>query len=128
MKKEITNFITNNAGISRYNLTNKLWHLRNITAALILFGFSKRDETLTHVITFFKNFELSCPKIKIENRELKIQPACLIELEQILIANFFMQSFPHRLKYSLILNISRQSVSICIEKWLTLWATFGSYI
>ena len=27
-----------------------------------------------------------------------------------------------------MLNISRQSVSTHIEKWLPLWATFGSYI
>ena len=85
MKKEVTNFINSNAEISRHNITNKLWNLRNTNASLILFGFSACYETLACVSTFFANVESSHSEIKIENLKIKMQPECLTELEKNLI-------------------------------------------
>ena len=59
--------------------------------------------------------------------KIEIKPAHLTQLEQIFIVKIFIQSFPHRSKLCLMLgSLSRQNVSYHVDKWLPMWATYGS--
>ena len=67
---------------------------------------------------FFTKADLLCPKVLIHKQDAEIKPECLTDLEVILVTKMFMQSFLHRLKYALVLRISRFAVSHCVEKWM----------
>jgi len=110
-------------------LINKLWYDKNEEAAMTLFGFKSFNETLLYVKTFFTNVNVSdFPKISFHNKKLTITPSKLTIIEQILIAKIFMQCFSQRTKLSFILSISCQCISDQIQKWMPIWATYGSYL
>ena len=128
-EKEIIEFVTNNTGTSRYNLTNELWHKKNEEAARLLFGFNSFDETLLYIKNFFADVNVNhFPKTSLIKKKITTSPSKLTELEQITIAKMFMQSFSHRTKLSCVLSVSRQCISDQTQKWMPMWATYGSYL
>ena len=120
--------LTNETGVSRHNLTNKLWHDKNTEAASQLFGFKSFQETMLHVEAFFDDVKLEHQKVVIKSNKIEIKPSYLTDLEQLLIAKLFTHHNPHRTKLALNLDISRQAISHQIKKWLPLWATHGSHL
>ena len=93
-----------------------------------MFGFASFEETIFYVKAFFTDVKMEFPKVTIgkENRII-MKPSYLTGIEQTLITKIFMHYTPHRTKASLMLDISRQSLTYHLNKWLPLWATFGSY-
>lgn len=127
-KSNMIHFLTSHTGLSRYNLTSKMWHDKNKDAALHLFGFNSFDETLLYIQAFFQNVKIEFPSIFCDKNKICIKPTYLTDIEQILIAKMFMQSFTHRTKCSLVVNISRQCVSYAAKKWSPMWAAYGAYL
>ena len=65
---ELLEFITNQSGLSRYNLFNELWQKKNPSAAKILFGFESFKETLFYISAFFTSVKFSFPKTHYEKK------------------------------------------------------------
>ena len=115
-KIELIKFATEQTGLSRCNLTNKLWHDINEDAAKQLFGFNSFEETILCVKAFFTDVDVTnFPKLSLLNKKIKIRPSHLTEIEQTLMAKMFVNFLPQRNKLGLALNITRQCVSWNIE-------------
>ena len=115
--KEIIEFVTNQTGLSRYNLVNKLWYKKNIEVASLIFGFDSFQETILHAKSFFPCADFLFPKLSVENKKIYVKPLYLTKIEQILIIKSFMQSFPYYSNCSLLVGVSRQCVTCAIKKW-----------
>ena len=118
-KNQAIKLLTEDGGICRYNMTNKMWCNKNPHAANMLFGFSTFDETLCHIKGFFSDIDITYPHVVVRNgTKIAIKPSYLSKLEQILVAKTFIQSFPHRSKLALMLGCSRQSILYYIDNWI----------
>ena len=79
--KEIIEFVTNQTGLPRYNLANKLWHEKNTEAASLIFGFDSFQETILHIKSFFPYADFSFSKLSVENKKICAKPSYLTDIE-----------------------------------------------
>ena len=126
--EEVTEFITSCFSVCRHNLTNQLWHNKIPQAALQMFGFKTFEEAMFYITNFFADSSMEFPRNELSDNKICIKSNNLSDVEQILIVKMFLQSFPHRQKCSMLLSISRQVVTKCINRWMPKWATFGTYL
>ena len=93
-----------------------------------MFGFKTFEEKMFYVTAFFIDSNMEFPRIELNDKNTSINPDNLTEFGQILIVKIFMQKFPQRRKCSLTLNMQRQVVTKYINRWMPLWATYGSHL
>ena len=99
----------------RIQHANHDWHVEHPETALKLFGFNSYEETTKCLSSFFTKVEIDHPKISTMNNEITLCPSHLLQFEETLIAKMSMQCFSHGTKTSLIMGLSRQTVTRKIE-------------
>ena len=66
--EELIDYVTNQTGLSRCNLTNAKHHQRNENAVLLMFGFQTFDETICCIKSFSTNVKIEFPTLSHENK------------------------------------------------------------
>ena len=84
--EELTGFVSNQTGLSRFDFADELWYQKNSDAASLLFCCDSFKETILRIEAFFTDVDSKFPLLCCENKKIKLKPSHLTSAEQIFIA------------------------------------------